>query len=54
MAQTPAPAPAKPAVKPAVKPAAAAKPSTSRTEIKSTANQMAAGIQAAEQALTAG
>ena len=54
MAQTPAPAPAKPAVKPAVKPAAAAKPSTSRTEIKSTANQMAAGIQAAEQALTPG
>lgn len=51
MAQTTAPAaPAKPAAKPATE----AKPSASRTEIKSTAKQLAAGIEAAEQALTPG
>ncbi len=58
LAQTsakPAPA-AKPAARPAAKPAAKpatrkAAPSPSRTEIKSTANQMATGIMAAEAAL---
>lgn len=55
LAQTPpakeaAKAAAKPAGKPATKPAS--KPSASRVEIKSTAKQMAAGVEAAEAALS--
>jgi hypothetical protein len=53
LAQTPAATPkesAKAAAKPAAKPAS--KPSASRTEIRSTAKQMAAGVEAAEAALS--
>ncbi|MDP3797256.1 MAG: hypothetical protein Q8R06_08900 [Polaromonas sp.] len=53
-AQTTASKPAAPATKPAAKPAAAKKPAVSadRTNLKTTAKNVAAGIEAAEDALT--